>query len=100
LKIYKKYSDLELRLKYGVKEEILELVQLRNIGKVRARKLYLLGITSVSLIKKDPEKFLSIVGKFGIDALKELKIDLDLKNKKIPKENKKKILDQKKIFDF
>jgi len=100
LKIYKKYLDLELRLKYGVKEEILELVQLRNIGKVRARKLYLLGITSVSLIKKDPEKFLSIVGKFGIDALKELKIDIDLKNKKIPKENKKKILDQKKIFDF
>lgn len=107
LKIYKKYLDLELRLKYGVKEEILELVQLKNIGKVRARKLYISGITSISMIKKNPEKFVSVVGKFGIDALKELKIDVDLKKepeidvdlKKQP-EKKKKIVDQKKLFEF
>jgi helicase len=52
LKIYKKYLDLELRLKYGVKEEILELVHLKNIGKIRARRLYVSGITSINHIKK------------------------------------------------
>jgi len=100
LKIYKKYLDLELRLKYGVKEEILELVQLKNIGKIRARRLYVSGITSINHIKKDPEKFISVVGKFGVDALKELKINIDLKKEKLPEEKKEKIIDQKKIFDF
>jgi helicase len=75
LKLYKEYSDLELQLKYGIKKELLSLVELKNIGRVRARKLYEAGITGVGEIKKHPDKFLSVVGKIGLDTLKELKID-------------------------
>ncbi len=87
LKVYKEYSDLELRLKYGIKKELLPLVELKNIGRVRARKLFDSGITGVGKIKKNPQKFLSIVGRIGLEALKELKIDM-------PKEHlDKKVLD-------
>ncbi len=42
-------AKLETRLKYGVSEELLELVQLPYIGRVRARRLWEAGIRS----KKD-----------------------------------------------
>lgn len=88
LKLYKEYSDLELRLKYGIKKELLPLVELKGIGRVRARKLFDSGITSIADIKKSPQKFLSVVGRIGLEALKELKIDtpkeyIDTKEKKI-----------------
>lgn len=76
LKLYKEYSDLELRLKYGIKKELLPLVELRNIGRVRARKLFNSGITGIGDIKKNPEKFLQIIGRVGLEALKELKIEI------------------------
>ena len=75
LKLYKECSDLELRLKYGIKKELLPLVELKNIGRVRARKLFDSGITGIGDIKKNPEKFLQVVGRIGLEALKELKID-------------------------
>lgn len=75
LKTYKEYSDLEIRLKYGIKKELLSLVELKNIGRVRARKLFNSGITGIGDIKKNPEKFLQVVGRIGLETLKELKID-------------------------
>ena len=39
-----KALKLEMRLKHGVKEELLELVKVKNIGRKRARKLYNAGI--------------------------------------------------------
>jgi helicase len=33
-------SRLRLRVKHGIREELLELVSLKGIGRVRARKLY------------------------------------------------------------
>jgi len=38
--IIKEIVKLRLRLKYGVKEELLPLVRLENIGRVRARLLF------------------------------------------------------------
>jgi len=72
---YKKYKDLSTRIEYGIKEELVELVKLKNIGRVRARKLYNHNIKTISDIKKNPEKFIAVVGKFGQKALRELKID-------------------------
>lgn len=72
---YKKYKDLSLRIAYGIKQELVELVQLKNIGRVRARSLYNNNIKTINDIKKNPKKFISIVGKHGESALKELKID-------------------------
>ena len=48
-----KALKLEMRLKYGVKEELLELVKLKNVGRKRARKLYNAGIKNLEdLVQK------------------------------------------------
>jgi len=46
------FQILRKRLKYGVKEELLELVELRGIGRVRARRLYRAGIKTIADVKK------------------------------------------------
>ena len=43
---------LRLRMKYGVRKELLRLVKLKDVGRVRARKLYNMGIKDVSEIKR------------------------------------------------
>nr|AQS34307.1 hypothetical protein [uncultured archaeon]AQS34321.1 hypothetical protein [uncultured archaeon] len=45
-------NKLRTRLKYGTKEELLALLKLENIGRVRARKLYSHGIKDVGDVKK------------------------------------------------
>ncbi|MDD1660291.1 MAG: ATP-dependent DNA helicase, partial [Methanomicrobiales archaeon] len=39
-------AAMETRMKYGVKPELLPLVSLRGIGRVRARRLFNQGFTS------------------------------------------------------
>jgi helicase len=81
-KVIKYYKDLKVRLKYGISEELIELVSLKNIGRIRARKLYLSGIKTISDIKKNPHKFINVIGRAGLDALKELKIEYNFKENK------------------
>ncbi len=45
-------SQIGTRVQYGVKEELLPLVQLRNIGRVRARRLYNAGYSSKEKIRQ------------------------------------------------
>ncbi len=45
-------TKLRVRLKYGIKEELMPLVRLKGIGKTRARKLYSNGIKDVRGLKK------------------------------------------------
>ncbi len=45
-------GKLEVRVKQGVKEELLELVSLRGIGRVRARMLHRSGYKTLSDVKK------------------------------------------------
>ncbi len=47
----KEIHKLRLRLQYGVKEELLTLLKLKGIGRVRARKLYANGIKDIGNIK-------------------------------------------------
>jgi len=59
-----KLSKLRKRMKYGVKKELLQLIELKSIGRVRSRKLFNAGITSISLLKKTSIQNLSgILGK-------------------------------------
>ena len=56
-------TPLILRLRYGVKEELLNLISLKGIGRVRARALYRSDLTSVGDLKKvDVNKLASIPG--------------------------------------
>jgi len=71
----KEYSNLLLRIKYGIKQELVSLVELKQIGRVRARRLFNNGIKSPNDIKNNPDKFMTLVGKIGLETLKELKVD-------------------------
>jgi helicase len=56
--------EFEYCMKYGVKRELLPLVKLRNIGRVRARRLFNNGITDPAGIKAAGfDKVASILGK-------------------------------------
>jgi ATP-dependent DNA helicase len=56
--------EFEFCMKYGVKRELLPLVKLRNIGRVRARRLFNSGITSPEGIQAAGyEKISSLLGK-------------------------------------
>ena len=52
-----------VRLKYGIKEELLDLVRLEQVGRVRARIMYNNGIEKVSDIRNNREKVIALFGK-------------------------------------
>jgi helicase len=45
---------IRVRVKYGVKEELIPLVRLQQIGRIRARKLYNADLKTISDLKKIP----------------------------------------------
>ena len=47
-------DDLSLRVRYGVSEELLDLVRLRGIGRVRARMLYRAGYADRESLRQAP----------------------------------------------
>lgn len=88
-KILKEVSKLRVRLKYGAREELLALLQLKNIGRVRARKLYNYGIKDIGDVKKADVITLSqLIGKnIAIDIKEQVgekarKEDIEIKENK------------------
>ncbi len=64
-------KKLRTRLKYGVMEELLPLVRLRGIGRVRARKLWNSNVRSVSDLRKIPqEKLAALIGAKTAEEIK------------------------------
>ncbi|MBW2998540.1 hypothetical protein KY321_03285 [Candidatus Woesearchaeota archaeon] len=65
---------LRLRLKYGVKEELLPLVKIKNIGKTRARKMFNNGVKTIADLKKmDLSSLKLLVGdKTAVNIKKQL----------------------------
>ena len=54
---------LRIKLNYGVKEELLKLVSLREIGRVRSRRLFESGIKDIrDLRKTSSERLVNILG--------------------------------------
>lgn len=70
--VLKELKKLHLRIKNGVKEELLPLVSFKGIGRMRARKLFSHGIRSAEDIRKVKYEVLAgIVGKKIAERLKE-----------------------------
>ncbi len=62
---------LRLRVKYGAKEELLPLLKLKGIGRIRARKLFLHGLRDLGDIKKaDLATVNQLLGKALADDIK------------------------------
>jgi len=72
--LVKEILKLRIRIKYGVKEELLPLIRLENIGRVRARKLYFNNIKDIADVKKaDLMRLTQILGKnIAIDVKKQV----------------------------
>ncbi|MHC1605603.1 MAG: DEAD/DEAH box helicase [Candidatus Methanofastidiosia archaeon] len=75
---------LMLRLKHGIKEELLDLTSVRGIGRVRARKLHNLNIKKRGDLRKAPlQKLERILGKkIALNVKKELGIQVSEKKEK------------------
>ena len=58
-----KAEQLALRIHYGAGQDLLALLNLKGIGRVRARKLHLSGITSIEKLKAaDPVEIARLLG--------------------------------------
>jgi helicase len=53
-RIARPLDDLALRVRYGVREELLDLVRLRGIGRVRGRLLYRAGLRDREALRQAP----------------------------------------------
>lgn len=69
------FNRLRLRIKYGVKEELLDLVKLKGIGRVRARKLFRSGIKTTRDVRNAPIEHLEKI--LGLRIAKSVKQSLD-----------------------
>jgi helicase len=74
--------NIRFRIKYGIKDELLPLVKLEGIGRIRARSLYDAGLTDVGKVAKIPEIKLSQIPKIGPAVARKLKENLEKTNKK------------------
>ncbi len=54
---------IRVRLRYGIKEELLDLVRLEQIGRVRARMLFVNNIKTVSDIRNNKDRVVKLFGK-------------------------------------
>jgi helicase len=69
-------SQLRTRIKYGVKEELLNLVTLEGIGRVRARALFNAGFTDFARLASAPEPRIASVQKIGPAVAQRIKDQL------------------------
>ncbi len=97
--LVKDVSKTRFRLKYGVKEELIPLLQLRNIGRVRARKMFNAGIKDIGSVKRvDITTLTQLLGKnIALDVKKQVGQELSEEKVKVP-ENKRK--GQKNLGDY
>jgi helicase len=72
--IIKELIKVRLRLKYGVREQLLPLVRLEGIGRARARKLYFHNIRDLGDVRKaELSKLTSVLGKkIGEDVKRQV----------------------------
>jgi helicase len=79
---------LEERLKYGVKEEVLELTRIKGIGRVRARLLYQHGYKSVADLRKARPEDLVRIPTIGYIVAREILEQLGVKVEGSPEKEK------------
>src|SRR3989338_3989645 len=77
--IIKNIRKTRFRLDKGVKEELIPLARLKNVGRVRARKLYRNGIKDIGDIKKaDMTKLTQLLGeKTALNLKKQIGEDIE-----------------------
>jgi len=105
-KLYKKTNlenfikKIHLRVKYGVKQDLLELVSLKGIGRVKARILYNSGYPTLNSLKKAKEQDLMRLNYFGPEIIKSIFEQIGVSIGKLTiSSNKKKLKNYQKSID-
>ncbi|WP_287585997.1 LAGLIDADG family homing endonuclease, partial [Candidatus Borrarchaeum sp.] len=65
-------KTLRTRVKYGIKEELAELVNIKGVGRKRGRLLYKNGIKTIEDLKKAPIKKLLNIPTLGKSLLRDI----------------------------
>ncbi len=82
-KLLKEIKKVRVRVHYGVREELLPLVKLEGVGRVRARKLFNSGIKTISDLRKIP--LLSLERIVGPKIARKLKQQVEKEVKEVQK---------------
>ena len=69
-------DDLRKRIVYGIREELLDLVRVKGIGRVRARILYKHKIKNLDDLAKIPVNKLAEIDKIGSTIADNIKLEL------------------------
>jgi len=69
-------ADLRTRIVYGIRGELLDLVKVKGIGRVRARILYKHGIKNLDDLAKIPVNKLAEIDKIGSTIADNIKTEL------------------------
>ena len=69
-------EQLRKRITYGIKEELLDLVRVKGIGRARARSLYKHGIKNIDDLSKIPVNKLAEIDKIGSTLADNIKSEL------------------------
>ena len=69
-------GDLRKRVVYGIREELLDLVRVKGIGRVRARILFKHGIKNLDDLRKIPVNKLAEIDKIGSTIADNVKAEL------------------------
>ncbi len=64
------------RVKYGIREELIELVKIKGIGRIRARRLFKHGIKNLDDLSIIPVKKLAEIDKIGSTLADDIKSQL------------------------
>lgn len=70
-------SELRTRISAGIKAELLPLIRLESVGRVRARELYRAGYTETSKLAKASVESLARVPKIGTKVAAKIKQQLE-----------------------
>lgn len=70
--LLKEMMKARTRLKYGVKEELIPLLKLKSIGRVRARKMFRNGLKTIGDVKRmDISALSKLIGRGTAESVKE-----------------------------
>ncbi len=75
--LVKELDVLRKRIVYGIKHELIDLVKIRNVGRVRARILYKNGYKNRTALKKAPLEKLAEIDKIGMTIAKSIKSQVE-----------------------
>jgi len=76
-RVIKTLNELHIRVTHGIKKELVPLVKLKGIGRVRARILYNNGFKTLAALRKAEPRVLSSLPTIGVEIVRSIKEQLD-----------------------